>query len=55
MITGRFDNSGRALVCVAVYLHRLNLAGAIDMQVDTGANITCLHSQLTRRKSKTLQ
>ena len=43
MITGRFDERGQAFVRCRIFLPRLDRAGSTWFQVDTGADITCLH------------
>ena len=43
MIEGRFDEFGRALVWCRIFLPRLSKAGSIWFQIDTGADISCLH------------
>lgn len=43
MIAGRFDERGRAFVWCRVFLPRLTRAGSLWFQVDTGADIFCLH------------
>lgn len=43
MIDGRLDELGRALVRCRIFLPRLSRAGSIWFQVDTGADVSCLH------------
>ena len=44
MIVGEFDQRGRAFVWCRVFIPRLNRAGSMWFQVDTGADVSCLHS-----------
>ena len=48
MIVGSFDGTGRSFVSVTIYLYRLGLSGSIRIQVDTGADITCLHPEASK-------
>ena len=45
MIIGKFDRNGRAFVNVGVYLPRLHTGGTFLIQVDTGADVTCVHPE----------
>ena len=44
MIVGRFGDSGRPFVEGIVYIPRLAVGGRVDFRLDTGADVTHLHS-----------